>query len=477
MYDTTHMFLSPKGWYYRFFAIHEIEASKTLQLLYYVVSFSFFVTFYGWIERNFVSISAHLSGTNICPPYFPSCGEYYFIEALPLGYSQSAFYVFLFLLLCFGVYSAYRKHWADAHLALLVCLVWKIIVAFFLTYGTAGNFDYYDTILAIVLLLLREKEYFARVIFVFLYVLASSIKIDAGWIFGNYFNSLYTGAPIFDSPYILPIFTNFLIIMQIGGAWLLLSNNKILQRSAFIYFFLFHLYSGIIVNYRYISTSIPALFVLFSEHKPFRIQKISRTTIAGYALMAILLCGQLTGIILPGDQKKTLEGNYYGLYMFEANHQCISTTNAYISGASEPIQSKRESHVANNRCDPYRYWFALKTRCERDVRIEKIAWTFDHSVNGGAYERIVDVEDACALIYHSFQHNDWILVDDEATTLDIPVYKTGFSYELPSSIREVPHVISDDPLLEKVSRTYWTLWIISLGGALIALLYVTFKRS
>ncbi len=459
--------------YHRLFALHEIETSEILQLLYYVVSFSFFVTFFLWIERSVISISTFQSGGHVCPPYLPSCGEYYFLQALPYGYTQSAFYVFLFLVLGYGVYSAYRKNWVAAHGALLVCLVWKVVLGFFLTYGVLGNFDYYDMILASVWLFMREKEYFAKITFVFLYVLASSIKIDGGWIFANYFNSLFTGAPIFAAPY-LPFFTNILIAMQMIGSWFLLSSNSKLQKAAFFYFLLFHAYSGIIVNYRYIAISIPALFVLFSQPGHFQIQKVSKTTLLGYGFLFLLICGQLIGILTPGDQKKTLEGNYYGLYMFEANHQCISETTTYRKDA-EPVVTSRENHVANNRCDPYRYWFPLKTLCTRDSIIERIAWTFDHSINGGAYERIVDVEDACALTYRAIGHNDWIQID-KPEFLGTPVYKTGFGYNLNSQIKVPPEIIIDDPLLEKIKLAYWILWSASLAFACGALIYVHLRK-
>ena len=460
--------------YYRLFAIHEIEGSAILQLLFYVISLSFFVTFYGWVERGLISITTFEIGTHICPPYFPSCGNLYFLEALPYGYSQSAFYVFLFLVLGYGVYSAYRRDWVSAHAALLLCLVWKIIWAFVLTYGVTGNFDYYDMAFAFLLLFAREKEYFAKVTFVFFYVLASSIKIGDGWIFANYFNGLFTSSPIFGPAY-LPAFTNLLIVMQMVGCWLLLSKNKIVQRSALVYFLLFHIYSGIIVNYRYITVSVPTLFVLFSNPSEFHVKRINRTTLFGYLFLLFLLCSQLIAILTPGDHKKTLEGNYYGLYMFEANHQCISETAIYRKDA-EPVVTKRENHVANNRCDPYRYWFPLTTLCARDASVERIAWTFDHSINGGAYERIVDVEDACTLTYRAIGHNEWIQID-QPKILDIPVYKTGFANPLDSRIQVSAVPIKNEPLLEDITTAYWALWITSLSFAFGALAYAHVKRQ
>ncbi|MEK7627845.1 MAG: hypothetical protein AAB421_00295 [Patescibacteria group bacterium] len=469
------MVFNLKRRYYQFFAIQEIESSPVLQLLFYALSLSFFITFFGWVEKNFISISTYQNGLHVCPPYFPSCGEYLFLESLPYGYSQSAFYLLLFLALSYGVYAAYRKDWTSAHVVILSCLIWKVIVGFFFTYGLTGNFDYYDMALAFVWLFMREKEYFAKITFVFLYVLASSIKIDGGWIFANYFNSLFTGAPLFNHA-ILPFFTNIVIVMQMVGSWFLLSNRRLLQTAALTYFLLFHIYSGIIVNYRYIAISIPALFILFSQQGHFHIKRITRNTLLGYLFLLFLLAGQLTGILIPGDQKKTLEGNYYGMYMFEANHQCFSKATVYSTGNTEPIVLARENHVANNRCDPYRYWFPLKTKCMRDDSVARISWTFDHSINGEKYERIVDVEDVCVLEYRPFAHNEWIRTDN-AQVLDTPIFKNGFAYDISPQIKVSPDLIKNEKLLENLVSGYWLLWILSILGACSAVLYATFKRQ
>lgn len=291
--------------YSEIFGIKEIEESKILQFLFYAISFSFFATFNSWIGNGAVTVSNFLSNDYVCPPYFLSCGKFYFLEMLPLGYSQSFFYVCLYLLLLFGIYSAVNKKWEQAHMVILVCLIWKIVWGFLLTYGLLGNYDYYDMLLAFVWLFLRNKEYFAKVTFVLFYFLASTIKIHDGWILGNYFNSLYTGAPIFSKTF-LPFLTNFVILMQIVGAWFLLSKNRTLYWLAFSYFLLFHIYSGVIVHYRYITISIPALLILYGTWKEFNVLKISRKTIFGYLFLLFLLLCQMIAIIIPGDQKKTL---------------------------------------------------------------------------------------------------------------------------------------------------------------------------
>ncbi len=467
-----------KSWYFKTFHLQEIADSKLLQILFYGISLSFFITFYEWIEWGAVSLNTFLNGSNVCPPYFKTCGEFYFFQNLPWGYSSGIFYVLLFLILGYGVISALKKDWVSAHLSLLIPFLWKVIWVFFLTYGTVGNFDYYDMILAFVFLFLPYKEYFAKVAFVLLYFLASTIKFDEGWIFGNYFSSLITGAPIIPKPFV-PFFTNLVILMQIVGVWFLFSKHKITQKMAFIYFLCFHIYSGFIVNYRYISISIPALVLLFGnlsfiENKKFEILKITKKTIWGYAFLLLLLCGQMVGPTIKGDQKKTLEGNYWGMFMFEASHQCVSTVTVFREG--QTYESKSENHIANNRCDPYIYWYKIKTQCERDSKIEKVRWTFDHSINGNSYERIVDTQNACELSYKTFSHNDWIKVDGESAILDTPVYKTSYSFFIDEKKLGIPATpIVNEQLLKSFVLFYKTLWVLTLVFILFKLFSKTFR--
>lgn len=455
--------------YKKLFFIEEIEESKILQVLFYVISLSFFVTFYAWNNSNVISISSVIRGINICPPYFQSCGSYYFLESLPYGYTQGFFYVILFLIISFGLLSAMKNDWENAHKTILAGFIWKIVFIFIFTYGVGGNFDYYDLFLAFVFLFLKYKELFAKLLFITFYFAASTIKIHEGWIFGNYLNSTILGAPFFGEQ-LLPIFTNIVILMQIVGCWFLFSKNEKVQRIAFIYFFLFHLYSGIIVNYRYITISLTSLVVLFGYN--FKILKIdqptflsilpiSKKTFFGYLFLVSVLLLQSIAILIPGDQKKTLEGNYYGLYMFEANHQCESLALiTYKNGSLKELRGGNS--IANNRCDPYRYWYPLKVLCERDETIKKINWTFDHSINGHKFQRIVDEDNACTLTYKNLEHNAWIKLEDEAVALDKPVYKNGYSRNIYPESRNIPTNPVKSPYLGQIESAYWILWISTL---------------
>jgi len=407
-------------WYRRLFSVNEIEENKVLWLMFGATILSYFAAFNSWFYQNATTLDAYLDGSYICWPYFQSCEKFLFLRTLPEGYSQPFIYMLLFGLIFLSVYFALKKDWVRAHMAIFPSFVWHAFTIFILTFGISGNYDYYLFFLAFILLFLPHKEFFLKLTLVLFYFTAATIKIHEGWVLGTYFSALKTGLPIFPD-WSIPIWTNLVIFMQIVGAWFLLSANKFLQRTALVFFVAFHLYSGLLVGYRYPTTVLPSILILFGPMFKYTPPPPFRSSVLGWILVVLIFVAQSISILIPGDVKMTMEGNKYGLYMFEANHQCISSTDIYYTDGS--IQSiEKQSESSRSRCDPYSYWFRIKTACERDKEVESIAWTFDHSINGGTFVRIVDVEDACALKYKPFSHNEWIkTIEDNPEIMGLPV--------------------------------------------------------
>jgi hypothetical protein len=400
--------------YRKFFSIAEIEDEPILQIASGGLLLALLYGLSSWINSGALTIQGYQSGAFSCWPYFQECGTWHVLTSLPYGYSQTIFGSAIFALMLGVAYAMYRKDWTAVHMGLLVLWTMKVLITLVLTRSLSGNYEYYDIVLLFVLLWLPNKFLFMRLVFVLLYFLASTIKIDAGWILGTYFTSLNTGLPIFGDTF-APVITNIVIFMQIVGAWFLLSKHTLLRRSAFTYFVLFHLYSIILVHYRYPVSALVMLIILFgiAGYRALPTRWFTKQNTAGLLLLTTLLCIQLFPIlIIEGSQKFTLEGNMYGLYMFEANHQCRSSTVAHLDDGTS-VSGERESENARNRCDPYSYWFLLKQLCLRDPDISRIEWTFDHSINGGPFYRIVDTQDVCELDYEPFSHNEWIRTEKD----------------------------------------------------------------
>ncbi|HEY4488205.1 MAG TPA: hypothetical protein VJB97_01690 [Candidatus Paceibacterota bacterium] len=430
------------------FSIEEIESNTTLQWLFGVLLLFFFVTFYQWSSSTVLSL-AHAT-RNVCWPHFPSCDALLFFSSSPYSYSQNIFYTLLFAAMIALVYCAWRRWWTAAHAMLLALFLWKFVAVFFLSYGIGGVYDYYHLIITAVFLFVPHKEYFAKLAFVLLYFLSATVKFYPSWILGTYFSSLALGLPLFPDALVLPISMS-VIVSQVFGAWFLLSRRPLYQRMALIYFGTFHLYSTIFVGFNYPSFAESTLLVLFGPLYRYQAPPISRRAIAGWLMMALLFAFQAPAYLIPGDEKLTMEGYRFGMWMFDSNHQCVAEFTMYYREArpdfrtsemrdrpGTPCEGSRcvtarslreiegqwvgtiriESPKAEVRCSPYTYWQRYRYLCEG---AERVAFTFDHSVNGGAFFRIVEVPDMCALTYSAFGRNQWIKEPPEARAIGFPV--------------------------------------------------------
>lgn len=406
-------------WYHRVFNIIEIETSKALQLFFGATLLSFLATFDNWISRPVLTVNQYLAHKHTCWPWFQSCGEYYFLQMLPFGYSQTIFYMGLFGIILLVAYFMYKREWVLAHLLMAILLLWKLTAGLLLTYDLFGNYDYYHVVFTIILLLLPLKLFFLKLVLVLFYSLSATAKLHATWILGTYFSALQTGLPLFPD-WSIPIWTNLVIFMQIVGAWLLFSRRAWLQRTVLTFFIIFHLYSGILVSYHYPLTVLPSLIILFGLYYRQEVVPLNKKSIPGWCLVIALIFLQLWSVIIPGDERMTGEANRFGMYMFEANHQCISQATIYLTdGRTDTLEKSRAT--ARHRCDPYRYWFPVKDICRRFDNVERIEWTLDHSINGGAFHRIVETENACTLEYSIFKHNDWIQSATDQNIIGWPV--------------------------------------------------------
>ncbi len=409
----------PAGRYRRWFAIHEIEASRPLQWLCAALLLSFFVTFHEWAQSSELTARTAAAGEHQCWPYFQSCARFYVLDALPRAYSQTILYTILFVSLIVAAFALWRRSFVVVHALMLGMFAWKALVVFVLTTAYTANFHYFHLLFVFLLLFARHKLFFLRRTFVLLYFLAGLIKLDNGWVLGTYFTSLQAGLPLVPDA-TTPFATNAVIALELLGGSFLLSRHRGRQRVALAAFLLFHVYSAILVNYRYPTMVMGPLLCLFGPWIERVESPFDRKAVLGWFVLVGLVCAQAVSFVIPGDANVTLEGNYFGVFMFEANHQCRSRTRIHhTDGETDRWRSVDRTH-AHNRCDPYAKWFRIQQLC-KDPRIASVEWTFDHSVNGGPLRRIVDERDACALAYDPWRHNAWIRTEREAPVVGTPV--------------------------------------------------------
>jgi hypothetical protein len=398
-----------KRFYVKLFSLGEVEHDVALRLYGGAILIGYLATFRFWQTGTDTTIdAARPLYHGICWPFFQSCGDWLWLRTLPYGYSQTTLYMALFGVMLLAAYGLMVRRVVLAHacmLALFVCRMYLML----LTLDHNANFDYYHTLFNIVFLFLPQKRFFGSLVLVWCYFLSTAAKIHPSWVWGGYFSSLQQGLPLTPRG-MEPFFTNFIIGMEMVASWFLFSRHKGLQRSVFAFFVFFHLYSGILVGYHYPTIVLPPLLIFFGQlYRPFPGVPLSRKAIPGWILIASLLVIQLSGHAYSGDTKLTLQGDYYGLYMFEANHECRETL---ADERGNPIAIN--DHVnARFRCDPWTGMTVAQQRyCASDPK-PKIRFTMIHSINGGPFYKIVDEADLCSLRYKPFAANAWI--KDETT--------------------------------------------------------------
>lgn len=400
-----------KELYDQTFSLQELYDSKVLKAVLAAVLLAYVLTFSDWINHFSLTLEAVNQGKHLCWPYFKSCGDYYFLSGLPYGYTSGLFYMILFAVMGWSAWAMLNNCWRTAHALLWPLFIWKALVVWVFSMSEVGNYEYYHLVLSFILLALPHKIFFLKFGLVWFYFLSTAAKIHPTWTLGVYFTSLKTGLPLFpDST--TPIWTNLVILMEMIGAWWLLGPKHLWQRLVFVFFVIFHLYSGLLVSYRYPATVLPTLFILFGPWYQQTKIPTGWSALPGWLLIFLLGVGQSISHFIPGDEKLTMEGNFYGLYMFEANHQCIEKAQIYRPGQA-PEEIIVESARARGRCDVYRVWFKYQQQCQNDPSIERVAVTFDHSLNGAAFYRIVEVPNICELEYKPFKHNDWITLPNQ----------------------------------------------------------------
>jgi hypothetical protein len=386
--------------------LEHIPHVQTLQYIAWVLLFGWFLEFYTWFQYSDFTQNAVDAGRHLCWPFFQSCGDWYFLAQFPYANTHGLVYAILFGLLVFTAFSLARSEYRRAIPIFWIFFAWECIVLLF-SMRLATPYWYFHVFFVALFLLPSAKIAFLRIGTVLLYFFAGLLKLDAGWLQGAYFKSLAEGV-YFVPDTLIPFATNMVIAMELVLVWGLFSRRTLVRRSVIGVLVAFHMYSVLYVGFAYPAVILPMILVLFWNDPIERLP--TRRDVAGWILIALLIVSNLSPFLVSGSARKfTLEGNKYGVFMFDANYQCKSEAVFIHNDGSEETESS-ETTSAKARCDPYAGFFYLKQRCIQDPSIEKIVWSMQTSVNGSPFLKIVDVENACDLEYRASTHNEWIKI-------------------------------------------------------------------
>ncbi len=392
----------------RIFHTSEIANSNSLYIAAWVLLFGWYLEFSFWSQYSDFTRNAVMEGRQLCWPFFQSCGSWYFLTVPPLSNLQGAVYALLFALLVWAGFLLIRHRFEAVYALFLVFFAWETLVML-MSMRLSVNYWYFHFLYAALFLFARYKLQFLRVGAVLLYFLSGLLKLNESWLSAGYFNALQDG--LYFIPHaLMPLATNSIIFMELVLVWFLFYPDRRVRLSVLGVLALFHTYSAVFVGLRYPSIVLPMVLALFfaGEQAPWSWKPLKYLFAGG--LILLLVCAvDAVPYTIPGPSRVTGEGNKFGVYMFDSNYQCTSVaTTHYKNGTSEVATST--STYSIQRCDPYAVWFYLKQLCLLNPDITSTVLTFDTSVNGSPFMRIVDTPNACALSYKPFTHNSWILI-------------------------------------------------------------------
>jgi hypothetical protein len=390
----------------------EIEHSPYLQTVFWSLFVGFFLSFDEWISSPAVLISNFQRGFHVCPPYFLNCGEYYFFEGWPNSYGQAIFYSALSGCLILSAAMALRKNWLAAQLWMAIPTLWKLVYFGLLTLQTHMNFEYFHAPVTLAFLFFPAKAILTRVVFVMVYLMAATVKFDDAWIAGTYFSSLKLGMPLVPDA-VIPWVSNAVVLFEIFSPYLLFSRNRRTRWTALGLWTSFHLYSIIIVNFRYPAYCLPVLWALFAPDPPL-FSPGWRKAVPG-ALVVGLMLGLGAIYHLAGDDPFNSRTKKLGVAMLDANRQCTMSVVPYGPEGARP-EMRLESSAAALRCDPYRYWFIIQHNC-KTKGLQRVAWSMNVSINGEPFYEIIKNDNACELTFNSWRGNPWILTPEQGAPL------------------------------------------------------------
>jgi hypothetical protein len=412
------LFVKFKRFYVRIFSLNEIAQDAALRLFGGGIALGYLFTFNYWQMNRLTTVDGLRTGDVQCWPFFQSCKDWIWMETLPVGYSQTIVFMVMFAVIVLAFYGFLTRRIILSHVCIFVLFLFKVyltLTAF--TYG--ANYDYYLNLFSVIFLFLPYKRFFASFILVWFYFLSTVSKNHPSWVWGGYFSALTTGLPLIPRG-LEPLACNLVIFMEMVMAWFLFSRRVWVQRTVFAFFCFFHVYSGTIVGYHYPTIVMPVLLIFFGTlFRPFKGIPINLKALPGWIMVVTIFWCTMLNLFIPGDTKLTLQANYYGPYMFEANHQCrvTMTSNNFTVNSNDFIN-------ARFRCDPWIFLSHGQQALCQTGSTQKVIFKFIHSVNGGPFYEIVNEPDLCSLKYNAFHANAWIKTEKTAPMVGRPLENT-----------------------------------------------------
>jgi hypothetical protein len=358
-----------------------------------------------YFARNDYLARTITSRDAVCWPFLPGCDDW-------RGHSVTAVHASMFAYGLVAVVTAVcfvrRAHVGKALIGLALLDLLKAVWVLH-DYRLMGNYHYMPFIMTSVFLLVPDSKHVCRYLVVAFYVSAGVLKLNAEWLSGA---ALI--APTWLTGRWLEVGCAAVVVLELVISLGLLARGK-LRWCAFAAFAGFHLYSWHVVGFFYpmVMFALLAIFPLvwlFERHAAAdglgeRLLR-RRAGWPAYAVLGVYAAAQLAPLGFPGDTAITGEGRIFAINMMDARVACDHFAVTRSDGGWREISDLRPKVGVRIKCDPIRYVSLAREACARHGDVS--SYLVAKRTTDEQYQRVFGVEDACAIRFSIWAHNDWI---------------------------------------------------------------------
>lgn len=311
------------GW----LAVEEVERDPRLRMILAALLLYFYVTFYNWWRNAALLLSTKGQETfNAVPTWvFENWRGILFLD----HFSMKVYLWLLGMTALVGVFALMYRPSCRLSMAILAFLFANKLLFYLMDLRLMANFHHLHLLYCAIFLISREKLFFFRLALLVSYEMSAIIKLTPSWLFGEYFNSVPGKLPLLPkNEMFVMLAMQSIIVMEVLGPLLWFSRKSWIRKASVVVFLIFHLYSGLLVGFKYTTLMLTCLVPAFLDfdapaHSRYR---YTRRDLAPILALCLCLVGGFWHFTIPGDARLTAEGRYLGVFMFDANRTVLFHT-------------------------------------------------------------------------------------------------------------------------------------------------------
>ncbi|HXT71035.1 MAG TPA: hypothetical protein VN700_14835 [Vicinamibacterales bacterium] len=357
--------------------------------------------------------------TPVCWPFFEDCFRF---RLLP----EQAVAGIVAGLLVASMWNAFMfmaRGQAVGAYVLLVCVSIVKYLIVFQDFRLTLNHHYMAGWMTLAYVVTLDRKRTLPWLLLAMYIWAGVLKLDpsGSWLTGA---AMYGRRPFGMPEALVPAACAYVIVLELGIVWGLLSRRPWVFWSALAQVVLFHVGSFWVVGWFYpmlmflLLTIFPLNYLVGRvPDAAMRPVPVTRWSAAMPAAVLLLFSSlQIVRYTFPGQSAVTGEGRILALNMFDAPLECRSAIRHHVDGADQPWQPIKPLFAnARIRCDPLVFLELARAQCRKlaglatrdiDLRLETRRY------GTRTYDVVVDLQNVCkaAPAYSMWSHNPWILV-------------------------------------------------------------------